>query len=240
MPRGAAAILSVLALLASGCTDGADSGPSPVYGLELDAIVPGRFAVSNTTDYILVWVHNTGNTQVDVSWNLTGAGRGPLPNGWRASFGRDETTLAPKGTKQPTANGYIYPDWDWTLLTLNVPRNTTSGPRMLELWAGGNKTDLNVTVRSLQYPVAKIGAKVKTHIEGRFEDSNEVFQPETDFDLDNVGGQGTIPGFSAGHIGLAKLEEVVLRLPPALGYGYDQHNLAGRTLLFKVKIIAGV
>lgn len=227
------------ALLASGCTGASDPAPVPVYGLEFGAIVPGRFAVSNTTDYILVWVHNIGNTRVPVQWNLTAPGGAALPDGWHASFGRNSTTLAPKGSKQASGEGYVYTDWDWTILTLQVPRNTTGGHRMLELWAGGNQTDLNVTVRSLQFPVAKIGAKVKTRIEGRFEGSGEVFQEQIDFDLE-VGSARAIPGFSAGHLGLAKLEEVELRLPPALGYGYDEHQLAGRTLLFKVKIIAGV
>lgn len=235
--------LALVLLLGAAGLAGCASDPAPApstYGLELDTIVSGKIAISNTTDYSLVWVHNLGSQRADVRWGLTGPNGSALPAGWTASFGRVNSSLEAKGSSASTGQGIVYTDWDWTLLTINVPRNTSSGVRTLELWANATvKKPIEVTVRSLQYPVAKIGAKIKTNIEGRFEDTGEVFQPRTDFDME-VGSSGTIPGFSAGHIGLAKLEEVRLRLPPPLGYGYEGHQLAGRTLMFQVKIVAGV
>lgn len=237
--RVALASLLLLAAAVAGCTEDPAPSPSPVTGLELDTIVSGRFAISNTTDYSMVWVHNKGSAKASATWNLTGPGKSALPANWTVAFSKSSMSLEPNGAKRASGRGFQYADWDWALMTVKVPANTTAGSRTMELWAGSYMKPINVTVRSLQFPVAKVGTKAKTHIEGRLEATNEVFQPATDFDME-VGSSGTIPGFSFGHAGLAKNEEVRLRLPPALGYGYEDHELAGKVLLFTVKIIAGV
>lgn len=221
------------------CTPGSKA-TGPVGDLpQTDFITPGTWRVCNAEDRVLVWVHNTATTERTGTWSLTMADGSALPSGWSVKFAQPTFTLKPVGTKTTTGGQRTYPDWAWTLATLNIPSGTQPGFRNVTLHAGPLTKDATIEVVTTTAALSKSGSSVNAGYAGTFSDGT----PFDDGSFDTTLGRGeTVPGFDFGLMGLAKLEKARLVLPPALGYGYDQTGdrarFNGRVLVFDVEILS--
>lgn len=236
MTRFAIWLLPLLLVPLSGCTEEDGS-------IEADIITPGQWSVRGNPDYILAWVHNSHDREVEVEWHLSD--ETPLPAGWNLTFATAKVTLKPMGSKVMGAGGYEYPDWASTLVTLSRPILNESSNRTLDLnlTVGGESVPINLTITDPPIRVSKAGDTVNVKYKGTFTDNGEVFDPGTrPFDTKLGSGQ-TVDGFDYGLMGLALNEQAILVIPPALGYGYDQTSpdrtkFNGRSMTFDVEIRA--
>lgn len=225
------AALLVASTVLAGC---ADDESTPVTA---DLITPGTWDIRGDTDHVLAWAHNGGDGDETIAWALTGADGG-LPEGWTATFNPMNAALQPDGTKLPGSRGYTYPDWTRTLVTLTIPASTQAGTYQLVLRAGEAERPIQAVVHDSRAHVSGPGSRVTVQYEGRFHDTQELFD-DGSFPTTLGSGQ-TVPGFDFGLMGLAPGETATLVVPPAFGYGYDppasHAQFAGKTLDFKVTI----
>ena len=85
----------------------------------------------------------------------------------------------------------------------------------------------------------KQGDKVKVHYTGTLEDGTEFDSSEGKDPLEFTAGAGQmIKGFDEAVIGMEVNEEKEIKIPPEQAYGTSgSHPLAGKTLIFKIKVV---
>ena len=85
----------------------------------------------------------------------------------------------------------------------------------------------------------KQGDQVKVHYTGTLEDGTVFDSSENKEPLEFTAGAGQmIKGFDQGIIGMEPGQEKTIKIPPEDAYGTSgTHPLAGKTLIFKVKLI---
>ena len=224
-------------LFLAGCSEDPPSGDPIAVGL----ITPDVWKVDGSPDYMLVWIHNLHSGSVQVRWNVTMGDGSGLPDGWILKASRESATLQPLGTKQTTSRGVTYPDWQWSLLSLQLPAGTAPADHALRIDAGPITHEFTLRINSTTTRVSKPGDNVDVNYDGRFADTDQSFD-DGSFPT-RLGGGQTVPGFDNGLMGLALREKATLILPPALAYGYDQtdpsyQKFNGKTLKFVVEIAA--
>lgn len=226
------AALMALVLLA-GCSGGARS--------ELGLITPGVWHVTAPTERLLLWVHNAASKAAAGTWQAAPADGSAWPPGWTMTFAPAAFHLEASGTKGADHGRTTYPDWGWTLATLNLPATTANGTRAVRFAAGGTTAQADLRIEMDPHGnVTGPGSKVTAQYDGRFAKDNASFDkgsfPTT------LGSQQAITGFSYGLMGLALHEKARIVIPPALAYGYDNapgtglDRFNGETLVFYVEI----
>lgn len=85
----------------------------------------------------------------------------------------------------------------------------------------------------------KPGDKVKVHYTGTLEDGTVFDSSENKEPLEFTAGAGQmIKGFDQAILGMELNEEKTIKIPPEEAYGTaGSHPLAGKTLIFKIKLI---
>lgn len=246
MMRRLALAVPLLTLVAvAGC--GAPAAPPGVVTVELDAATPGAWDVGNATDRLLVWAHNTGSGEGEVTWGLASPGGAGLPAGWKATFDPPSVHLKAAGApREPGPTGWRHGDWQSAMVTLTIPADEPAGMHTVVLSAGDASRTLNVTVHGAgeRERVSKVGDRLRVHYEGRFTGTGQVFDQGDIGSREEplvAGSDGTVQGFSYGLVGLRRGETVTLVLPPFLAYGYDQSDAGlarfnGQQLAFTVRI----
>ncbi|MFO1532595.1 MAG: FKBP-type peptidyl-prolyl cis-trans isomerase [Thermoplasmatota archaeon] len=242
--------LLLFALLAAGCASPSappTSEPSPTpgdAGQEADFITPGVWDVRGDTDYMMAWVHNLAAARALVTWTLTGPAGAALPDGWTATFSEATADLQANGAKTTSGQGYAYPDWARTEVTLRIPATEGAGNHTVELHVGNAVRTAVATVHAARGRVAGPGSHVFVSTVGTIaEDGHEFWRG----DFDTVLGQpGAVDGVSYGLMGVTAGETVALRTPPAFAYGYDNpapkpgqqdySQFNGHTLVFTMRM----
>ena len=86
----------------------------------------------------------------------------------------------------------------------------------------------------------KKGDKVKVHYTGLLEDGSVFDSSEGKDPLEfTVGAGQMIKGFDNGVIGMEVGEEKEIKIPPEEAYGSSgSHPLAGKTLIFKLRLVS--
>ena len=87
--------------------------------------------------------------------------------------------------------------------------------------------------------IVKKGDKVQVHYTGTFEDGTEFDSSKGKDPLEFTAGAGQmIKGFDDAVIGMEVGEEKEIKIPPEEAYGASgSHPLAGKTLVFKIKLV---
>jgi hypothetical protein len=236
------ALVILVALSFAGCTSNdkpATSGPATASKLQAGLITPGTWIVNSDRDHVLMWVHNAGNAKTDIEWRIELADGSAVPAGWNLTSASKTATLQPNGTKRLQDQRSPYPDWAWSLLTIQIPASTVAGDHELRLNTGHSTHPFTMKITANRTRVSHPNDKVTLNYAGKFNDSGKTFDSGS-FDT-TLASDETVPGFSFGLIGLALHEKATLILPPPLGYGYDQTRSGytqfnGKTLRFDVEI----
>lgn len=202
--------------------DYAPAPPAPA-DISADAITPGAFAVSSTTDQVLVWAYNAGGQAAALEWSLTGLNGSALPAGWSATFD-------PAGQEAGRLQAVH------AMLTLTIPE-VEAGVVAAELHTGHSTTPITVTVAdSAADRVSKRGDAVTVAYAGRCTANDQPFD-DGDFPL-TLGGGRAIVGFDLGLIGMGLQEPqtIVIPAPMAYGGGGPCGSLNPADLTFEVSI----
>lgn len=227
-----------LAMLLAGCSEQAPGFvcPDAPPKAHLDAITPSCWRINGNTDHILLWVHNPGSTNLTGSWSLQIQDGKPLPAGWSVSFSKPGVALAPNGTKQ----GGEYPDWDWTLVTIQISSGARSDLYRATARVGNLSAELQIHVAPERGTVSGPGSSVAADYRGTFQSTGDEFD-SGNFPTE-LGSGRTVVGFDYGLMGLAIGEKASLHVPPALAYGYDNppgsgfEQFNGQWLVFDVEL----
>lgn len=233
-------LLAVLVASAfAGCTQQPDQPNGPA-NIEADLITPGAWRVNGQTDHILAWVHNAGSSSVKIDWTMKRANGTEAPAEWRLRAQKPSADLQADGNKSTVGGRTQYPDWAWTLFTIELPNGTAAGEHPMVLDTGKSQHAFVLRIEANLTRVSKPADTVELHYDGKFNATGERFD-DGEFQT-RLGSGQTVPGFDNGLMGLAVGEDASLIIPPALGYGYDQTHPSyvkfnGQTLRFDVRIL---
>jgi hypothetical protein len=222
----------------AGCTD--DTPLPATAKIEAGLITPGAWIVNGKPDHILAWAHNQATTAVTIGWHMEFANGTDTPASWKLSSEAPVATLQANHTKTRLGGQVEYPDWAWTLFTIEIPDDTPGAEHKMVLDTGKTRHEFTMKIAANRSRVSHPQDEVELHYDGKFHNTGQTFD-DGEFSTTLGSGQ-TVPGFDYGLMGLAVGENAALILPPPLGYGYDQTQTGytkfnGQTLRFEVKIL---
>lgn len=199
---------------------------TPNAGVDADLITPGLFCITHPEDRSLVWARHYADGDVAITWELTGAGGGALPDGWTAAFDDQSASLGSHKSNAEAAH---------TMLRVTVPEGT-SGTFELELHTGQSVTPITAVVDLRHERITAAGDSANVNYAGRCASDGQEFDSGT-FPL-TLGGGRAITGFDLGLIGHGENEDVMIHIPAPLAYGYDGPVCAGDNadLIFDVTV----